>query len=348
MYKPAYAQGILISLICAVLVLGLGCGGEKQTEPETTPKRRAERAQSVSSRPKVKGTEIGGQIKEDTTLSLGNSPYILNRNLEILPDVKLTIEPGVVIKAATYTAIVVRGNFHAIGKPDKHIKFTSLRENDKWDGIQIKDESFDYESDELIEGYGCTIQYCEIKNASTGISCENAAPLISNNIIQNGGEGIKCRDSANPVITKNLIKDNIDGIVCADYSSPEIKYNTIIGDEGKGISCVNHSSPLIVYNTIFGGGETWWTGILCQNGSAPRINHNNIYSNGGHNLKQVQIKPGEESLTLDAKNNWWGAGDKDTIATTIFDKSDKSSLGEVNFIPFAKTKIKNANHLGEG
>jgi parallel beta-helix repeat protein len=254
----------------------------------------------------------------------------------------------VVIKAATYTALVIRGNFHAIGKPDKRIKFTSIRKNQKWDGIQFKDESFDYTSDELIEGHGCKIQYCDIENTRTGISCEKSSPMLANNIIKNNEEGIKCRDGANPLITNNLIKDNVDGIVCDEYSSPEIKYNTIIGDEGKGISCTTRSSPLIAYNTIFGNGDTWWTGIQCQNGSAPKINRNNIYSNGGFNLKQVRTKPGEESLDIDAQNNWWGTTDKDAIAATIFDKTDKATLGEVTFIPLAKSKIKNANYLGSG
>jgi hypothetical protein len=349
MYKPAYSRGVLISLICTTLTLGLGCGGEKSGEHNATAKHKthAPRAKA-SAGASAKGTEIGGQLQEDTVLSLKGSPYILKQNLDVPVDIKLTIEPGVVIKAATYTAIVIRGNLHAIGKPDKHIKFISLRKNDKWDGIQLKDESFDYNSEELIEGHGCIIKYCEIENASTGISCEKSAPVISNNIIKNGDVGIKCHNEANPLITNNLIKDNVDGIVCTEYSSPEIKYNTIIGDEGKGISCVTKSSPLIVYNTIFGGGSTWWTGILCQTASAPKINHNNIYSNGGYNLKQLQTKPGEESLDINAQNNWWGTSDKTAIANTIYDKTDKSTLGEVTFIPYEKDKIKNANHLEHG
>ncbi len=344
MYKPGRA---VIFLICTVLMLMVGCEGEKRSaEPEATPKRWGRKAQVVAPEKKsIKGTEIGGQISEDTILRLEDSPYILSRNLEVMPDVKLTIEPGVVIKAKAYTAIVIRGNFHAIGSAEKHIKFTSLNKDERWDGIQFKDESFDYNSDEVIEGHGCTIQYCEIENANTGIYCEKASPQITNNIIQNSGEGIKCRDWANPKISKNLIKDNDDGIVCAEYSSPQITYNTIMGDEGKGISCVNHCSPEIAYNTIFGKGDTWWAGILCENGSAPKINNNNIYSNGGYNLKQSQQRPVDISPEIDARNNWWGVADKDAVAATIFDKADKASLGEVTFVPFMNSKIRDANHL---
>lgn len=346
MYKRGYLQRLSLPLICTVIMLIMGCGGEKPGETEVKPERKAHKKQvKASDRPAQKGTEIGGQIREDTVLSLENSPYILTRSMDVLPDTKLIIEAGVVIKAALYTAINIRGNFQAIGKTGNPIKFTSLKKNEKWDGLQFKDESLDYDSDEVIEGHGCAVQYCEIENASTGISCEKASPLISNNIIQNSGEGIKCRDWANPEITRNLIKDNVDGIVCVDYSSPIISHNTIMGDEGKGISCVEHSSPEVTYNSIFGSGDTWWVGIMCQNASVPRINHNNIYCNGGFNLKQLQIKPGDESLAIDAKNNWWGSKDRVAIAGTIFDQADKSTLGEVTFVPFVDNKIKNANHL---
>ncbi len=341
MYKR---ERVIKVLLFAIMILIVNCGGEEPGgESETAHKRRQVTAPEKVS---VKGTEIGGQISEDTVLGLADSPYILTHNLEVVPDVMLTIEPGVVIKAKAYTAIVIRGNFHAIGEENKRIKFTSLNKGERWDGIQIKDESCDYDSNELIEGFGCSIQFCEIEYANTGISCEKASPLLTNNIIQNSGEGIKCRDEANPKITKNLIKDNDSGIVCADYSSPEISYNTVVGDEGKGISCSNQSSPVIAYNTIFGKGDTWWSGIQCESASAPKINYNNIYGNGGFNLKQLQTKPGDESLDIDAKNNWWGTADKEAIAASIFDKTDKATLGEVNYIPFIKSKLQKSNHLG--
>ncbi len=348
MYKRNCLQGWLLLLVCTVLMLPAGCGGgEKHEETEARPHQRKAHKKLVeeSARGATKGTEIGGQIKEDTVLSLKDSPYVLTRNMEVLPDVKLVIEPGVVIKAGLYTAINIRGNFQAIGKEDKPIKFTSLKKNEKWDGLHFTDESFDYDSDEVIEGHGSAVSYCEIENASTGISCEKSSPLISNNTIKHSGEGIKCRNESNPQIIRNLITDNRDGIVCADYSSPKISHNTIMGDEGKGISCVNHSSPEVTYNTIFGSGGTWWMGIMCQHASAPKINHNNIYCNGGHNLMQIKVKPGEDSLDIDAKNNWWGSKDVDAIAVTISDKADKFTLGEVTFVPFVDNKIQDAGHL---
>jgi len=361
MFRQRVSFGLMLVVLATLVLIQPGCGKEEKKEPEVSnlealkARLREKRAQegveeeeeSLSLETERLGTPIGGRIEEDTTLTLSESPYFLAQNLEIMPEVLLTVEPGVEIKAAEYTAIVVRGNFHAQGTPQERIVFTSAKEGGKWDGIQFKDESFDYESDELIEGYGCIIEYSDIWNARSGISCDKASPLIRYNQIQNCEEGIKCRSYSNPVIRNNLLKGNDTGIVCAEYSNPVIKFNTVIGNEGKGVFCVTYSSPIVEYNTIFGEGQTWWGGIVCQDASAPRIRYNNIYSNGGYNIKLVKIKPGEQSPDIDAQNNWWGTDDKATIAKNIFDKFDKTGLGEVVFTPYASKKIANANHKGK-
>ncbi len=340
-----------ISLVCLLgLLLANGCGEKTHKAEEhkkNTKRHKTSHARKVIKKTSArKGKIVGGEIKKDTVFDVSNSPYHVTRNLVVLPDVKLTIEPGVEIKVATYTSIIIKGNLHAIGTADKRIKFTSAVKNDMWDGLRFADESFDYTSEDLIEGYGCIVEYCEFEKAKTAIICEKSAPVIRNNIIQKDEEGIKCLSWANPVIAHNLITETNIGITCEEYSSPDINYNTIIGDEGKGINCTVYSSPRITYNTIFGKGETWWKGIMCQDSSAPQINFNNIYSNGGHNIYLVKMKPGEISPDIDARNNWWGLDDQEAIATTIQDKFDRADLGEVNFVPFTKSKIKNANHKG--
>ncbi len=328
-------------LISVVLLAGMlfffGCGEKKPKEHEARERRPAAKVKGVSRR--KKGTQLGGPIVADRVLKLSKSPYILTQNLEVRPEVKLSIEPGVVIKAEDFTAIVVNGNFHVMGTPDKPIRFTSAKKNGKWDGIIFRDESFDYESDELIKGHGCIVEYAIVENARSGILCEKSTPLLRSNVIQNNEEGIKCRSNSNPLIKNNLFKDNMAGIVCENDSSPEITSNTIIGGEGKGISCMRNSSPVITNNIIFGAGETWWAGILCGDSSAPKVNHNNIYSNGGHNIKLIKFKVGELSLDISAEGNWWGTDNKEAITNSIFDQRDKGELGEVKFTPYVKTKL---------
>jgi len=352
--KKVYPRRLDLWLLSTLVVLLWGCGGEDKPatgghaegHSEAKAERHAVHASPKSLLTKKKGTEISGVVKEDRVLKASESPYILVGNLEVMPDIKLTIEPGVVVKSSGYNALIVNGNLQAKGTPDNPIKFVGLREGEKWDGIRFGKKSFAYNSEDIIEGHGCIIEYCEIKDARVGILCEKASPLIQHNVVENCEEGIKCRDGSNPTIAYNLLKDNKDGITCEKYSSPEIKNNTITGKEGKGIYCKTYSSPTIAYNTIFGDGDTWWVGVLCQDSAAPKINHNNIYANGGANIKQLQNNPGEKSLEVDARNNWWGADNEEIIAKGVYDNHIKANLGKVIYKPYESNKISNASHKG--
>jgi parallel beta-helix repeat protein len=289
-------------------------------------------------------TIIGGKITEDMVLTLDKSPYRITKNLEVPIDIKLTIKAGVEIKVDLYTAIVVKGNLHALGTKDKWIKITSTKPDEKWDGIQLKDDSFDYSSDELIEGHGVLVEYCQISLARTGITTEKCNPLIRKNKFKNNDDGIMCRDYSNPLIENNVFLNNTIAIECVNFSSPDVRHNTIVGLEGKGIRCENYSSPKITYNTIFGKGTTWWKGLTVVTSSQPVINFNNIYANGGYNLMMVKLKTEDKSPSVNAENNWWGISDLESITKKIQDKHDKADLGEVDFDPFSESKIANAKH----
>ncbi|MBI5789183.1 MAG: right-handed parallel beta-helix repeat-containing protein [Candidatus Schekmanbacteria bacterium] len=342
--QKAFLAGFMLIL----LLNGCGKASHEAEEPKKAVKKSKidlVRRTKLSKEKESGGTIIGGEVKENTVLQLVKSPYIVNRDLTILPDIKLTIEPGVVVRVAPYTSIVVRGNFQAIGAKDKKIKFVASNEEELWDGLRFMDESFDYNSDELIEGNGCIVENCQFEKAKTAIICDKSSPVIRNNVFKNNEEAVKCRNhSMGALIANNIIEDNNIGITCEEYSNPEIIHNTIIGAEGRGVSCTIYSSPNVTYNIIFGKGESWWKGIICQDNSAPKITHNNIYSNGGYNFYYVKMKPGEGTPEIDAQNNWWGLSDKEEIAKRINDKGDKGDLGEVKFEPFLNSKVGNAGH----
>ncbi len=124
-----------------------------------------------------------------------------------------------------------------------------------------------------------------------GIRCEDASPVIRNNLIENNvadsGGGIYCANSRARIL-HNVIRDNNfyspignpgGGICCVDGSDAEIGFNRISGNanqDGGGIACVN-SSPWIHHNVIvdniamdLGGG------IRCDN-SDPLI-ENNVFA----------------------------------------------------------------------
>ena len=77
---------------------------------------------------------------------IGDSPYILRNDIEILVDAILTIEPGVVIKGENGdypdSRFEIYGKLLAQGTEDKPIIFTSLSDNpsiDDWGGLYFND-----------------------------------------------------------------------------------------------------------------------------------------------------------------------------------------------------------------
>lgn len=89
------------------------------------------------------GATITGEIKENTTLSKGNT-YILKAGVHVKPGITLTIEEGVIVKSdpvepvAAYLLIEPGAKIYAVGTEDAPIVFTSGKASPKtqdWGGI---------------------------------------------------------------------------------------------------------------------------------------------------------------------------------------------------------------------
>ena len=65
--------------------------------------------------------ELGGQLNSTLTLSDARSPYLMTRDVTILPAGKLIIEAGVVIEAREYTGILVEGSMMSLGTADRPV-----------------------------------------------------------------------------------------------------------------------------------------------------------------------------------------------------------------------------------
>ncbi|XP_046962256.1 protein bark beetle [Vanessa cardui] len=59
--------------------------------------------------------ELGGRLTSDLTLDARATPYIVKADITVMPDVTLTINPGVVMEFAPNVGILVMGTLNAIG-----------------------------------------------------------------------------------------------------------------------------------------------------------------------------------------------------------------------------------------
>ncbi len=107
-------------------------------------------------------TPIGGMIDSDTTLSLSDSPFLVESNLVVSDYGHMTIEPGVEIRFSTGTKLEIRGTLIAEGTEADTILFTSNTGNtpSSWLGISVKNNL----------GGNASIDYCKFQYASTAIN----------------------------------------------------------------------------------------------------------------------------------------------------------------------------------
>ena len=72
------------------------------------------------------GSVIGGLINMSKHLTVGNSPYIVERDLTVDENSSITIDPGVTLLFKPQVGLLVLGNIFAVGSTQNPIKFCSF------------------------------------------------------------------------------------------------------------------------------------------------------------------------------------------------------------------------------
>ncbi|NJL05322.1 MAG: hypothetical protein HC911_10580 [Chloroflexaceae bacterium] len=105
------------------------------------------------SRPTVPPTPAVEVIAGDRTWTQGESPILIERDVEVTRDGLLAIEPGVEVRLAPGKSITINGGqILALGTPEQPIRFTGTS-RDRWNGIYANDQStLIFESVEISGG----------------------------------------------------------------------------------------------------------------------------------------------------------------------------------------------------
>ena len=77
--------------------------------------------------PEIDLDNLGGRLFESLRLINRGRPYVIKRDLTVMPDVTLTIEPGVEMEFYPSVGILVLGTLHAQGNIDKNIVMRPVR-----------------------------------------------------------------------------------------------------------------------------------------------------------------------------------------------------------------------------
>jgi parallel beta-helix repeat protein len=231
-------------------------------------------------------TKVSGPLMEDTTWYAGASPYVLEGPVTIWDKTALTIEPGTTIQSGGH-GLRVEGRLLACGD-EAHLIIFEGEDNKPWEGISFHD----------VEGKKNLMQFCRIRDANVGITCQSSAPLIRDCEFVNNVEGIRVIGAfSEPEIVNNTVHKNTGiGLVVLEGAKPTILGNTI-RENGQGGVLIESAVPVIVSNTVVQ--NALW-GIRVVRGDA-MIRENNIFDNDPYNM--VGEMSGEH---LCAWDNWWG------------------------------------------
>ncbi len=256
----------------------------------------------------VKEPIIHGQVQWS-----GN--VLIQGDVTISRDARLTIEPGTVIKFATKDIhhsgsdptrceLIVKGALFAKGQIDKKITFTSAAKNPKmhdWYGIKIMNFNqpalFNYVIVEYayngfdIKKSNPVIRNSQIRyNYNTGvrIAVRSKAKLIGNIIQDNGYAGVVCETGAEPILADNMITKNQFGIIIFGTAKPNLG-DLSLNDRDQG-----------------------------RNGLFDNYDYD-VYNHGSNPIK--------------AEGNSWGTEEKQLIMEHIFDGHDSPQYGVVDFNP---------------
>lgn len=170
-------------------------------------------------------TNVSGFINANTTWTVAGSPYIVIGNALLSHGYTLTIDPGVLIKFNTNTALQIDGELHAVGTAANRITFTSnqsIPDSGDWAKIHFADtcENALFDANENYLS-GCIMKYCDIMYAG-GL-----------------GFGAIHIDASSPYISQcNILYSSVSGIYCAACTY-RLDSSTVKNCSGYGLSFFN-------------------------------------------------------------------------------------------------------------
>jgi len=261
-----------------------------------------------------KATILESSNIDKDTIWTDNDVHLVNGTININVGVKLTINPGTIVKFNKNSGINVNsGILNAIGESGNHIIFTSYKDDSfggdtnedglssgkpgDWNCIKFNGAVSTFTNLEY-----CTIRYggsanqgqihisecnisvksCEISNSSSyGLYSYNASPDIELNLItKNLSHGIYHNkyyySTSSPKDLSNTVSHNNGSGIYSNNATPEIINNQINNNDNNGIEIIN-AIATISENIITDNGA--WGIYFNNNSDAPIITKNTITGN---------------------------------------------------------------------
>jgi parallel beta-helix repeat protein len=187
------------------------------------------------------GTSVVGNISSNTTWTSSGSPYWIEDSITVLPDVNLTIEPGVEVRFNGFYSLYIEGALNATGTESNKINITSNKSvpsSSDWNRISVNSTGH-------VEIKHCNVMYGDyglyIRSSNNNITnstfsnnlrgaylffLSNANNITNNNVSDNG-DGIYLDMNMNNIVINNQLWNNIYCSLCVSGTQKEMYNHTI-------------------------------------------------------------------------------------------------------------------------
>ena len=194
---------------------------------------------------------VAGPIVANTTWTLAGSPYVVSADVLVIVDVSLTIEPGVVVRFANGTSIIVDGSLVARGNPSQMITFTSNASSPApgdWGGIRTRTGGHIDEIDWVTIEYSSggiqgsadsfNVSQCFFHQNNVGVSGSNVKLTYCT-----FEENVCGVDVTNLVITDSRFFGNANGII----GSGTVRNSNVWNNSAGGIIILGSVTDCSIY-----------------------------------------------------------------------------------------------------
>lgn len=309
-------------------------------------------------------TVVDNDIHTSTTWTKSGSPYIVGRDIMVLPGATLTIQPGTTVLFKKIDApktwsrgasLRVLGNLTAHGTLSEPITFSlyESREIGGWGGLWI---------DGMFGGGNASLEHVRVEYADRGVYASGSAVRVHDSLFTDNFTAIHIENAQGFEVKYTGLTRGEFGINI-DSSSGVLEYNTIVSNSwgvyifnGQGIDVVRNDIKSNTFGIVYDGGagdEITYNDfsvrnsndyvILLRTGKPDLISHNNFYfdpaiTNNPNFVFWFVFNEANNGI-VNAKNNYWSATSTAFIDYYIYDQKDAPWVGLVDYEPWSNTPV---------
>lgn len=291
---------------------------------------------------------VGGIIFSDTKWIAEEGPYIVEKDILVKSNARLSITSGTRILIRNYpiandsgiyqidkidsqtVSIKVEGTLTCLGRQDKRISFIPIEffpDKYSWYGITFINA---VDTDNEIFG-------TDITGAYNGISIINSSPMIRATVLEYNHIGINCRNESTAKIYNCIIARNFATGIFASKSNPHIANNIICYNRNNGLWCDGLSKIFLEYNCFFENHDGNFLECDPEFGILVKKNQNNDSIDLANNIFIDPVFAGSVSDSL--------ATEKDYNLPTIKSRVKDTTLAAIIYEgkPLPQTIFKGSN-----